>query len=113
MVLATLQRVLTSCWGPTPADRCTAVHARFKATPQVGRRMRAYRVEGTFPNGRQKQPFTLDVVAADEAGARERVLSLLGSRHRVRRGQVTIAGIGSIRPGQSGDPHIRSHFSDE
>ena len=41
--------------------------------------MQAYRVKGSFPNGKTIQEFTMDVVASDEADARHRVESNFGS----------------------------------
>ena len=52
--------------------------------------MKAFRTIGTFRAGKRNQPFTLDVVAADEDGAREKVLSNFGSRHGVPRRFVII-----------------------
>lgn len=72
--------------------------------------MQAYRVEGTFPNGPQRQPYTLDVVASDEADALHRVLSLLGSRHRVARQAVVVDSVGTIEAGESNEPAVVAHF---
>ena len=72
--------------------------------------MKAFRTTGTFRAGKRDQPFTLDVVAADEEGAREKVLSNFGSRHAVPRSFVNIASIDEIKPSESTEPNVVSHF---
>lgn len=57
-----------------------------------------YQVEGDFQMGRVRQHFVLQVVAKDEAAARERVLATLGSRHGVERRQIAIASVKGIKP---------------
>jgi ribosomal protein L20A (L18A) len=57
-----------------------------------------YQVEGDFQMGRVRQHFVMQVVSKDEAGARERVLASLGSRHGVNRRQVAIASAKPIKP---------------
>jgi len=52
--------------------------------------MKPYSIEGDFSMGRVRQHFVLQIVAKDEAAARERVLATLGSRHGVNRRQVQI-----------------------
>ncbi|MEA3189614.1 MAG: hypothetical protein QOD77_196 [Thermoplasmata archaeon] len=56
-----------------------------------------YQVEGEFQMGRVRQHFILQVVAKDEAAARERVLATLGSRHGVERRQISIASAKAIK----------------
>ena len=68
--------------------------------------MQVYRVQGTFPNGPVPQPFTFDVIADDEVGARDRVYSNLGSRHRAPRRSIQIASIESIDPSSSATPEV-------
>ena len=72
--------------------------------------MKAFRTTGTFRAGKRDQPFTLDVVAVDEDGAREKVLSNFGSRHGVPRRFVNIDSIDGINPSESTEPNVVSHF---
>ncbi len=74
--------------------------------------MNVYRITGTFPNGPVRQLFSLDLVAADEAEARARVYSELGSRHRARRRHITIASIDSIAAQDSVAAEVISAFRD-
>ena len=74
--------------------------------------MQAFRATGTFPNGRTIQPFTKDVVAADEVDARHRVYSFFGSRHGVNRRFVKIESVDKIEPTTSTEPAVISAFRD-
>jgi large subunit ribosomal protein LX len=72
--------------------------------------MQAYRVVGRFPNGRAIQPFTSDIVADSEDDARHRVLSSMGSRHRVSRRFIKIESISEIDPTDSAAAAVIAHF---
>ena len=72
--------------------------------------MQAFRATGTFPNGRTVQPFSKDVVAADEVDARHRVYSFFGSRHGVNRRFVNIESVDKIEPTTSTEPAVISAF---
>jgi len=74
--------------------------------------MNVYRITGTFPNGPVRQSFTLDLVAADEAEARSRIYSELGSRHRARRRHIEISSIDSIYAKDSMAAEVISAFRD-
>ncbi len=74
--------------------------------------MQVFRATGTFPNGRTVQPFTKDVVAADEVDARHRVYSFFGSRHGVNRRFVNIDTVDKIEPTASTEPAVISAFRD-
>ena len=52
---------------------------------------KAFQVDGDFQMGRVRQHFVVQVAAASEAAAKDRVYASLGSRHGVNRRQVTIA----------------------
>lgn len=55
--------------------------------------MNAYNIEGDFQMGRVRQHFAMQVVGADEDSARERLLTDLGSRHGVKRREVSIDSV--------------------
>lgn len=63
----------------------------------------AYTCEGDFQMGRIRQHFTVEVVAEDEAGAREAVLADLGSRHSVPRRLIDIQSVKAIDAADAGD----------
>jgi len=84
----------------------------IKLEPRVGAPMKAYRAIGTFRNGRTNQNFTLDVVAADKQDAEHRVFSNFGSRHGASRRFVNIDSLSEIKPTESTEPKVISHFRD-
>ncbi len=55
--------------------------------------VKKFKVKGRFLMGKRMQPFTMDVSSINEDQAREKVLSDLGSRHRVKRNKVFIESI--------------------
>ena len=72
--------------------------------------MKAFRAHGSYRAGKRDQPFSVDVVATDEDGAMERVLSTFGSRHRVTRRFILVDGIVEIDPADSNAPVVQAHF---
>ena len=58
--------------------------------------MKAFRISGRFRMGRSWQPFSKELAAQDEAGAREKLFSILGSQHRVPRKYVSITGVEEV-----------------
>lgn len=57
--------------------------------------MKAFTIQGTFKMGRNNpnQPFTKQFAVEDEAEARERIYSYLGSRQGVRRNNIHIKSV--------------------
>lgn len=72
--------------------------------------MKAFRAHGSYRAGKRDQPFSVDVVATDEDGAVETILSTFGSRHRVTRRFILIDGIEEIDPAHSTAPVVNAHF---
>jgi len=72
--------------------------------------MQAYRASGTFPNGQNIQPFSMDLVAVDEVDARHRIYSFFGSRHNIRRRTIKIDTLESINPSDSTEPVVIAAF---
>ncbi|HYS74188.1 MAG TPA: 50S ribosomal protein L18Ae [Thermoplasmata archaeon] len=58
--------------------------------------MKAFRISGRFRMGRGWQPFAKEIAAADEAAAREKLLSVLGSQHRVPRKYIEIRTVEGV-----------------
>lgn len=69
--------------------------------------MKAYRVRGRFLMGRSWQSFSKEIAAVDEAGAREKLLSLLGSQHRVARRDIEIGETAEVPLTEIRDSAIR------
>ena len=104
--IAALDVVLTMNSSPSPQT------VRLNENGGSPASMQAFRATGTFPNGRTVQPFTKDVVAADEVDARHRVYSFFGSRHGVNRRFVNIETVNTIEPTSSTEPAVISAFRD-
>jgi ribosomal protein L20A (L18A) len=56
----------------------------------------AWQVEGDFQMGRVRQAYRIQVVALDEAAAREQTYAEMGSRHGVKRREVVINKVGRL-----------------
>ncbi|MDR1405049.1 MAG: 50S ribosomal protein L18a [Candidatus Methanoplasma sp.] len=55
--------------------------------------MKAFRVVGSYADPRKRQSFSMEVSAETEEAVRERVLSTLGSKHRLKRWEIDIAEV--------------------
>ncbi len=69
--------------------------------------MKAYRIEGKFLMGKKWQPFVKEVIGNSEEEARERILSILGSRHRVKRRMINIASIKELSKDEIEDAVVK------
>ncbi len=59
--------------------------------------MKAFRVTGSYADPRQKQqPFSVEMAAEDEAAVREKALSTIGSKHKLKRWQINITDVAEI-----------------
>lgn len=58
--------------------------------------MKAFRISGRFRMGRDWQAYSKEVAADDEAAARERLLSILGSQHGVARKYIEIRDVAEV-----------------
>jgi len=85
----------------------------FKIKRWVARCMKAFRVTGTAPFGSQRQGFSFDIPAENDAQATEFVYSTLGSRHNMKRRQVNIENVAEIDPRTSTEPQILHHFREQ
>jgi len=56
-------------------------------------KLQNYRVEGTFRMDEAWRPYEKVVSAPNEAQARERVYTLLGSKHRLKRREIRVAKV--------------------
>ena len=57
--------------------------------------------------GKIWQPFSKEVIGNDENEARERLFSILGSRHRVKRRMIKIDNIKEVSKDEIEDPVIK------
>ena len=55
--------------------------------------MQEFEVIGTFKMGEAWRPYTKVVSAPNEKQAKERVFTLMGSKHRLRRQYITISDV--------------------
>ena len=68
--------------------------------------MKAFRVTGSYDDPRQKkQPFSIEMAAEDEASVREKTLSTIGSRHKMKRWQIKIDKVEEI-PADKVESHL-------
>ena len=58
--------------------------------------MKAFKVTGTFKMRPGMQKFEKEVAAKDERAAAEQVMSILGSKHKAKRREISITGVVAI-----------------
>lgn len=59
--------------------------------------MKAFRVTGTYADPRQiRQPFSVEMAAEDEVAVREKAVSTIGSKHKLKRWQIDITDVSEI-----------------
>lgn len=73
--------------------------------------LKPFRVEGTFPMGTKRSHFAIETAAADAQGARERVVSTLGSKHRANRHDIKVESVKEIQASEVTDPVITHQLS--
>jgi len=69
--------------------------------------MKAFRISGRFRMGRAWQAYAKEIAAADEAAAREKLLSVLGSQHGVPRKYIAIQTVEEVPAEGLTDPAVR------
>lgn len=69
--------------------------------------MKAFRVVGSFADPRKRQPFSIEMSAEDEAAVKERALSTLGSKHKLKRWEIDITEITELSPDQVTNPVVK------
>lgn len=63
--------------------------------------MKAFRVTGTYADPRQiRQPFSIEMAADDECAVREKALSTIGSKHKLKRWQIDITDVSELSADQ-------------
>ncbi len=69
--------------------------------------MKAFLVTGHFADPRKEQPFSIEMAAEDEAAVREKTLSTIGSRHKMKRWQITITDVKELSADQVTDHVVK------
>jgi len=74
--------------------------------------MKAFRVHGEYsPRGKRWFKFSKDVIAESEKDALERVYSVMGSKHGIKRRLIKIKAIKEIGVEESEDPVVKYYLS--
>jgi len=60
--------------------------------------MKGFRIIGSFKDIRNEQKFSIEVAAENADAAKETALSVLGSRHKLKRRDITINEINELKP---------------
>ncbi|MCL2712576.1 MAG: 50S ribosomal protein L18Ae [Methanomassiliicoccaceae archaeon] len=60
--------------------------------------MKGFRAKGSFKDIRNRQDFTIEIAAESEDAAKEKILSNLGSRHKLKRWEITIDELVELAP---------------
>lgn len=56
--------------------------------------MKAFLIKGTYADKRQgRQIFSIEMAAEDDVAVREKILSTLGSQHKLKRWEIDISDI--------------------
>ncbi len=59
--------------------------------------MKAFRVTGTYADPRQiRQPFSIEMAAEDVPAVKEKAVSTIGSKHKLKRWQIDITDVTEI-----------------
>ena len=69
-----------------------------------------WRASGDYKKKNRKFIFTRELLADKEAHVRERILSELGSRHKVKRREINISKIEEIKPEEVTDLSLRKYL---
>jgi large subunit ribosomal protein LX len=71
------------------------------------RTVKVFRVKGEFPMGARMQPFTKELASTGPDSVREKLLSEIGSKHKVKRAKILIHSIEEIPPEDAEDPSVK------
>lgn len=69
-----------------------------------------WRASGTYKKNKKKFTFTRELLADKEAHVREKILSELGSRHRVRRKEIDVTMVKEIKPEEVTNLDLRKYL---
>jgi len=70
--------------------------------------MKAFRATGSIKTGKFTwQKYSIEVAALDESGAAEKVMSDLGSRHRLKRTEIKIDELKALSADEIQNPTVQ------
>lgn len=76
--------------------------------------MKAFRITGNYADPRQiRQPFSIEMAAEDENAVKEKALSTIGSKHKLKRYQIDITEVSEIPSDQITDHVVRYQVTGE
>ena len=67
-----------------------------------------YRVQGSFVMGSETQVFTKEFRAINEEDIYEKLYSIFGSKHRIKRSQIKVDSIEEIAEDEVEDPVVKA-----
>lgn len=68
---------------------------------------KAYKIKGEFYMKNSWQPFKKEVVSSSKPKAKEKVLSIIGSKHGVKRRMIKIKEVNEIPPEEVENPVVK------
>jgi large subunit ribosomal protein LX len=68
--------------------------------------MKGYRAAGSFKDNNKTQRFSIEIAAEDADKAKEKVLSTLGSRHKLKRWEIKLDEVSEIAVEEITDPVV-------
>ena len=75
---------------------------------EAGIHMKAFRANGSFKTGKFTwQKYSIEIAAENEAGVTEKVLSDLGSRHKLKRTEIKIDEIKALKADEVVSPTVQ------
>lgn len=70
--------------------------------------VKTYRIKGWFKHDRGRQKFTKEMRSISKEDMIERLYSIIGSKHGVKRNLIHISEIEEIEPEEAEDPRVRT-----
>lgn len=67
-----------------------------------------FRIKGSFVLGSETQVFTKELKAINEEDIYEKIYSIFGSKHRIKRNQIKIDSIEEIAEDEVEDPIVKA-----
>ena len=67
-----------------------------------------FRIKGSFVLGSETQVFTKELRAINEEDIYEKIYSIFGSKHRIKRNQIKIDSIEEIAEDEVEDPIVKA-----
>ena len=75
--------------------------------------VKIYRISGSFKKRRETTSFSREFLALSEENAKDKLFSHLGSKNRIKRGQIKIKSVAQIPFADVTDPLIEKIISND